>query len=53
VRELGPRFILSSHAAPAFEMTQVLLDQLVIARTAPPFIGPDQEALTRMLGAAE
>lgn len=52
IRNLAPRVVLSSHAPPAIGMADVLLDELSKARTAPPFIGPDQEALTRMLGAA-
>lgn len=52
VRDLAPRIVLSSHAAPAIDMTQALVDHLAMARSAPQFVGPDQEALTRMLGAA-
>lgn len=52
VRDLAPRTILSSHAPPATEMTKELVEQLATARSAPRFVGPDQAALTRMLGAA-
>jgi flavorubredoxin len=52
VRDLRPRIIVSSHNLPADGMTEVLIDHLATARTAAPFVGPDQEELTRLLGAA-
>lgn len=52
VRDLAPRIVLGSHSLPAVDMTDRLVDELGMARTAPPFVGPDQEALTRMLSAA-
>jgi glyoxylase-like metal-dependent hydrolase (beta-lactamase superfamily II) len=51
VRDLAPRVVLSSHLPPAFDLSDRLLEQLASARTAPPFVGPDQEALSRMLAA--
>jgi flavorubredoxin len=50
VRALAPRAIFSSHLPPAFDMTDELLAALEAAPQAPPFVGPDQAALTAMLG---
>lgn len=52
VRRLAPRTILGSHLPPAHGMTDTLLGNLAEARTAPPFIGPDQAALESMMAAA-
>jgi glyoxylase-like metal-dependent hydrolase (beta-lactamase superfamily II) len=49
VRDLDPSVILSAHLPPATGMTGKLLDLLASARSAPSFIGPDQEAMERML----
>jgi hypothetical protein len=49
VRKMSPKAVLSSHLPPAFGMTDQLLGVLEKARTADPFIGPDQEAFLGML----
>jgi hypothetical protein len=50
VRRLDPSVILSAHLPPARGMTKALTDNLVAARTAPPYVGPDQAAFERLLG---
>jgi flavorubredoxin len=50
IRELSPSMILSSHLPAAPGMTAQLLKTLASVPDAKPFIGPDQEALQRMLG---
>ena len=45
VRRMAPRAILSSHLPPAVGMTEAMLDALAAARSAPPFVGPDQAAM--------
>jgi hypothetical protein len=50
VRGFAPRAIFSSHLPPAFDMTDQLLAALESAPDATPFVGPDQAALTAMLG---
>lgn len=52
VVSLDPSVVLSSHLPPAPGMTGTLVRHLGAARTAPPFVGPDQRALVAMLGAA-
>lgn len=47
-----PDVILSAHLPPAVGMTHALLEHLRAARLAPPFVGPDQEALVASLSAA-
>jgi glyoxylase-like metal-dependent hydrolase (beta-lactamase superfamily II) len=49
IRNMEPSRILSSHLPPATGMTDVLLQHLAAARTAPRFVGPDQAALEQML----
>lgn len=49
VRRLDPQIVLGSHLPPAAGMTGTLLEYLDAARTAPPFEGPDQAALERMM----
>jgi flavorubredoxin len=51
VADLQPKAVLSSHLPPAKGMTDTLLRNLALAPDAPPFIGPDQAALERMLAA--
>lgn len=48
VRTMAPKAVLSSHLPPAFGMTERLLDALAAARSAPPFIGPDQVVFESM-----
>lgn len=49
VREMSPKLILSSHLPPAVGMTERLLGALQAARTASPFLGPDQAGLEEIL----
>lgn len=49
---LEPNVVLSSHLPPAPGMLRPLLRHLASARTAPAVVGPDQEALLQLLGAA-
>ncbi|RJP78392.1 MAG: MBL fold metallo-hydrolase [Candidatus Zixiibacteriota bacterium] len=53
VRDLSPRAILSSHLPPAVDMMDRLLEYLGAAHSAPPFVGPDQEALEEMMAATD
>jgi flavorubredoxin len=52
IRRMEPKMVLSSHlpAAPGY-MTDRLLESLAAARTAQPFIGPNQAMLEQMLNA--
>jgi glyoxylase-like metal-dependent hydrolase (beta-lactamase superfamily II) len=49
VRTLSPSIVLSAHLPPARNMTDTLLANLAAARSAPEFVGPDQEALIALL----
>jgi flavorubredoxin len=49
VRRMSPRAILSSHLPPAFGTAEPFLAALAEARSAVPFVGPDQAALEAML----
>jgi flavorubredoxin len=49
LRELAPSLVLSSHLPPAEGMLDALVDNLSASRTAPPFIGPNQAQLAKML----
>jgi flavorubredoxin len=52
IRELEPELILSAHLPTAEgRMTELLCDQILAARELPPFEGPDQAALERMMTA--
>lgn len=51
VGRFEPSVILSAHLPPAQGMTQTLCKNLIAARQAPAFEGPDQAALERMLAA--
>jgi glyoxylase-like metal-dependent hydrolase (beta-lactamase superfamily II) len=51
IRSLAPTAIFSTHLPPATGMTDVLLENVHGARTAPPFVGPDQPAFAAMLAA--
>lgn len=52
IRGLEPELILSAHLPPAEgRMTELLCDQILAAREAPAFEGPDQAALERMMTA--
>lgn len=48
VRSLDPHAVLSSHLPVARQMTDTLVSHVVAARTAAPFVGPDQQALMAM-----
>jgi glyoxylase-like metal-dependent hydrolase (beta-lactamase superfamily II) len=52
VLRLDPSTILSSHLPPAPGMARSLVESLERARSAEPFVGPDQQALRAMLEAA-
>jgi glyoxylase-like metal-dependent hydrolase (beta-lactamase superfamily II) len=52
IRDLAPRAILSAHLPPAHGMTDTLLAHVDAARSAAPFVGPDQAALEGMMAAA-
>ncbi len=49
IRQMEPAMVLSSHLPPAQSMTDTLLDALVDASRAEPFVGPNQAALEMML----
>lgn len=49
IRQMEPKVILSSHLPTARGMTEQLLDSLVAAPEAQPFVGPDQEGLQAMI----
>jgi flavorubredoxin len=49
LRRIGPTAILSSHLPPAFDMMEAFADALVAARSAAPFVGPDQPTFQAML----
>ncbi len=51
VKRLAPSLVLSSHLPPARDMTDVLLRNLDASRSAPPFVGPDQQAMLQMMAA--
>lgn len=51
IHRLDPATILSSHLPPAAGMTDTLLGHLGAALAAPPFVGPDQAALERLMRA--
>lgn len=50
LRELQPTQILGSHLPPARGLDEALVASLEAARQAPPFVGPDQAALTTQAG---
>lgn len=52
LRRLAPEVVLSSHLPPARGLLDRLCAHLAAARSAAPFVGPDQAALLGMLGAA-
>jgi hypothetical protein len=49
VRALAPSAVLSTHLPPAFDITDVLLENAASAPDVAPFVGPDQAALEAML----
>ncbi len=51
LRRLRAELVLSAHLPPAPDLG-VLLENLSMARHAPPFVGPDQAALEAMMAAA-
>lgn len=52
IRRLEAEVVLSSHLPPARGMTDTLLGHLDAAREAPPFRGPDQAEMERMMAGA-
>ncbi|MEU0272239.1 MBL fold metallo-hydrolase [Streptomyces sp. NPDC006307] len=53
VREMDPEVVLSTHLPPATGLTPLMIDTISGAPGADPFIGPDQQALERMLAGFE
>jgi hypothetical protein len=53
LKDREPDLVLSTHLPPATGVTGSLLDTLSAAPDAPPFTGPDQAALERMLAGFE
>lgn len=51
IEKLDAKTVLSSHLPPAVNMTKILLDILGEAHQAPPFRGPDQRELEKMMAA--
>ena len=51
LRMTAPKQFLSAHLPPAFDMADILLDNLSLVPDAQPFTGPDQAALEEMLNA--
>lgn len=49
VRDLDPALVLSAHLPPARGMIDALVDDLACAAGAAPYVGPDQQALLRMM----
>jgi glyoxylase-like metal-dependent hydrolase (beta-lactamase superfamily II) len=49
LRRLAPELILSSHLPPARRLTEQLLGTLALLPDAPPFVGPDQAAMEKMM----
>jgi flavorubredoxin len=49
VRDFEPRTILSSHLPPAEGMMDALIDNVLAAREVPPFVGPDQAEMMKMM----
>lgn len=52
VRKLHPEMVLSSHLPPATRILDLLCDHLSKARSANPFVGPDQASFVRMMSEA-
>ena len=52
VRRLAAKTLLSSHLPPARSLSERLFADLARARSAAPFVGPDQRALEAMFAAA-
>lgn len=50
VRDMSPRWILSSHLPPAKDVAERLISMLATAPGSEPFVGPDQRALEEMMG---
>lgn len=48
VRDLAPKFILSSHLPPADGMAEELLQCFALAPSAEPFVCPDRQAFEAM-----
>jgi hypothetical protein len=51
IEQLNPDSVLSCHLPPAKSMNSTLLSYLSDAQHAPRFVGPDQQALEKMLAA--
>ncbi|GAA3907479.1 hypothetical protein GCM10022244_16970 [Streptomyces gulbargensis] len=53
LREMGAEIVLSTHLPPAVRMTDLMIDTIMTAPDADPFVGPDQAALEQMLATFE
>jgi glyoxylase-like metal-dependent hydrolase (beta-lactamase superfamily II) len=53
LRAFGPAAVFSSHLPPAQGINETLFEMLQAAPDAPPFTGPDQDALEAMLASFE
>ncbi|MGI5864094.1 MAG: MBL fold metallo-hydrolase [Myxococcales bacterium] len=53
VRRMAPDVILSSHLPPARALTEAFIQNLTQARTATPFVGPDQAAFEAAMALTE
>lgn len=51
LQHLSPRLVLSSHLPPAVGLNRVLFDNVIAAREAPTFVGPDQAAVEKAMAA--
>jgi flavorubredoxin len=52
IKELAPKFVLSSHLPAAYGMVEELLHYLAEVPAMDPFVGPDQQAFGAMLTTA-
>jgi len=51
IEQLNAKTVLSSHLPPAVNMNKILLNNLADAYRAPSFVGPDQQALEKLMAA--
>ncbi|WP_062650653.1 MBL fold metallo-hydrolase [Streptomyces maremycinicus] len=53
LRRMDPEIVLSTHLPPAVRLTNRMIDTIMGAPDADPFVGPDQRALEQMLATFE
>ncbi|MCX2179261.1 MBL fold metallo-hydrolase [Streptomyces sp. SKN60] len=53
LRSMNPEIVLCTHLPPAVRMTSRMIETIMMAPDADPFVGPDQAALEEMLKAFE